>query len=269
MALRGMARRLLQSAARVPGLRQASQAYYTRQFRNWPGACRGVFGSFAEAVASSPAEARVGYDHDEFGTIYDDRLFRVFPADYPVMFWLARIAMKDARVFDFGGHVGLAFYGFERYLGFTATTVWTLYDVPKVIEAAKALALQHPRPQLHFSTDLADLAGHDVFHASGALQYLEKPLAEQLVERNAFPRHLVINKLPLTDGPSFATLQNTFHAFNPYAVFNRAGFVAGLERLGYELVDSWTNPDFACAILDQPERSVSAYSGLYLRRRAA
>jgi putative methyltransferase (TIGR04325 family) len=251
--------------ARLPLIRRAGALYYERQFVRWPGAFRGVFTSFDEAMRSAPPGSRVGYDFDELGDLYNERLFRIFPADYPVLFWLSRILSPGSRVFDFGGHVGLAYYGFESYLDYPEDFRWTVYDVPKVVEAGRRLALEHPRNSLRFSTNLGDAADHDVFHASGALQYIEKPFASQLIELGARPRHVLLNKLPLHEGASFVTLQNTMHSYNPYAVFNRTTFIASLLALGYELRDSWVDLERSCRVPFHPAQQVAAYTGLYFR----
>lgn len=260
-----MLSKVKQRVAHLPLVRQAGALYYERQFVRWPGAFRGVFSSFDEAARSAPGGSRVGYDFDELGELYNERLFRIYPADYPILYWLTRIVSPGTRVFDFGGHVGLAFYGFERYLDFPEDFTWTTYDVPKVIDAGRRLALKHPRSALRFSTDLKDVLGHDVFHASGALQYIEKPFAQQLMELGARPKHLLLNKLPLHEGASFVTLQNTMHSYNPYAVFNRKTFIASVLALGYELRDSWLDLERSCRVPFHPAHQVPAYEGLYFR----
>lgn len=248
----------------APGLKQATELYYERQFRNWPGSFRGVYRSFAEALAAAP-QGRTGYDHPELASMYTERRFRIFEADYPVLFWLSRILGESRSVFDFGGHVGLAFYGFESYLDYPSDLVWTVYDVPSVLAEGRKLAEQHPRAALRFSGQLAQLKDHAVLHASGALQYVETPLAVQLQQLEARPKHLLLNKLPLYAGEGFVTLQNTVHAYNPYAVYNRGAYIAGLEALGYRLIDAWDDYERSCRPLNRPDYHVPHYTGLYLR----
>jgi hypothetical protein len=48
-------------------------------------------------------------------------------------------------------------------------------------------------------------------------------------------------------------------------VGSRTDFIAGLARLGYELVDSWTCPESWCSVLLHKSRTVAAYSGCYFR----
>jgi putative methyltransferase (TIGR04325 family) len=258
------ARRIFGRLQTAPGVKQAAELYYERQFRNWPGAFRGVFHSFEAALQSAP-QGRTGYDHPELGGMYVERRFRIYEADYPILFWLSRILGEHRQVFDFGGHVGLAFYGFESYLDYPADLTWTVYDVPSVLAEGRKFAEQHPRAALRFSGELSELAQHSVLHASGALQYVETPLAQQLEQLGARPKHLLLNKLPLYEGEPFVTLQNTVHAYNPYAVYNREAYVASLEALGYRVIDSWDDWERSCRPLNQPDYQVPHYWGLYLR----
>jgi len=52
-------------------------------------------------------------------------------------------------------------------------------------------------------------------------------------------------------------------------VENRAAFVASLEPLGYRVVDEWDNPDQRLTLPLERERSLDAYTGMYLTRDAS
>lgn len=229
---------------------------------------RGVYRTFAEAQASAPSSRPLGYDHEGPAQMYRERLERVYTNDYPMLLWLGRILAEEGiqRVFDFGGHVGVARYSFSRYLAFPAELHWTVCDVPAVAQAGTALARERGPKGLTFTTQLADAEGADVFFASGSLQYVETPLAAMLQGLAHPPRHLLINLLPLHPSQECVTLQSIGTAFCPYAVFHREAFVRQLTLLGYTLVDAWDNPDKSCDIPFHPEASVQGYTGLYLRR---
>lgn len=55
----------------------------------------------------------------------------------------------------------------------------------------------------------------------------------------------------------------------PYLVANRDEFLQSAYDLGYELVDSWENPEFGCYIPFHPDHLVRPFSGLYLRQKTA
>ena len=200
--------------------------------------------------------------------MYDERHTTVFSYDYPVLFWLTSILAPDVRIFDFGGHVGVQFYGYQKYLTFPRGLRWRVCDVPAVVEQGRTLATSRGESErLTFTTSVSDADGFDVLIAAGSLQFVESPsFAQSLGQLRAPPPHLLLNKLPLGDGPAFVTLQNAGTAFVPQHVFERSAFIAGFTKLGYQLVNQWEDRVHSCQIPFHPDRSVPHYSGLYLRR---
>jgi putative methyltransferase (TIGR04325 family) len=73
---------------------------------------------------------------------------------------------------------------------------------------------------------------------------------------------VLVNRLPLYDGPRFVTLQNGGPVFYPQYVFNRDEFIASVGAAGYELVDSWDN--MAPAVVPFHAKSFQ-HQGLYFR----
>jgi putative methyltransferase (TIGR04325 family) len=86
----------------------------------------------------------------------------------------------------------------------------------------------------------------------------------------ALPAHVVLNKLPLYPGDDFVCTQNIGHGcFAPLRVFNRERFVRGIEALGYVLRDEWDVHERSLYLPGYPERSFSAFSGLYFAHSLA
>ena len=225
---------------------------------------RGVFHSFEAAARSAPDRERVGYNLAEAGRMYDARLDRVFPSDYPVLFWLARLLRPGLTVFDLGGHVGIAFYAYRKYLEYPERLSWKVCDVPAVVDTGEALARERGARGLSFTNRVEDASGADVFLAAGSLQYIEEPLAALLKRMTDKPRHLLINKVPLLEHGAVVTLQGIGVTYCPYHLFDRHAFIAELEGLDYDVVDAWDNAEQTCEI-PFTEHAVAAYSGLYLR----
>jgi putative methyltransferase (TIGR04325 family) len=261
---------LVDNIKELPPVRALREARYERLFaRTTPVQLhKGVYGSFAEAQRHAPSTLPVGYDHTSAAEMYDERSARVYPSDYPVLFWFRSVWGDVRRVFDFGGHVGIAFYAYQRYLPYGDDLRWTILDVPAVVDRGRRLAEQRAEKRLAFTDKLDDAAeGADLFLAAGSLQFVEEPLDAMLRKLQRRPRHIVINRSPFYDGEPFVTLHNNGTVICPYNVFNRDRFVASLQALGYELVDSWLNwqPGLNCFVPFHPERSVRDYSGMYLR----
>ena len=125
----------LDRIARLPGIHQLREARFNEAFVNGRavGCCRGVFRSHAEAAAAAPETRPLGYDHVDAATMYHDRLERVYPSDYPMMLWLENAFADGARqVLDLGGHIGIAYYAYQRMIPFPADVAWRVHDVPAV-----------------------------------------------------------------------------------------------------------------------------------------
>jgi hypothetical protein len=58
-------------------------------------------------------------------------------------------------------------------------------------------------------------------------------------------------------------------ALSPYRIANRDEFLKSADELGYELIDSWDNPEFGCYIPFHADHLVREFSGLYLRQKGA
>ena len=226
---------------------------------------RGVYASFREARQAAPQIKGLGYDSANSSSWYLSKHETVQQEDYPVLFWL-RTAFEGGRsVFEIGGHVGVAYYGFAQVLAYPAGLTWTICDVPSVVTSGEALARERGRTNLRFVTSSAEVEGADIVLAAGALQYVESPsLAETIASFRVRPRHVLVNTTPVYDGPAFITLQNIGSAYCPYRAFNRGEFVQSLENLGYSLVAAWQK-DRAFRVPRHPDKSFDHYSGFYFR----
>lgn len=71
--------------------------------------------------------------------------------------------------------------------------------------------------------------------------------------------------LPLHSSTSTITLQSIGTAFCPYYIRKENDFIRGLESIGYELLDLWSNEEKNCHIAFEKERSLNYYRGLVFR----
>jgi len=227
---------------------------------------RGVYKSFPEALDTAPKSKPIGYDNPEPARMYRDRLNRVYPGDYPVIFWLSKaIERGRCSIFDLGGHIGVAYYSYQKYIEYPANMDWQVCDVKEVTQAGKLLASKKGCGQLSFTNDYHDANGKEIFFASGSLQYLDISLASMIEQLDLRPKDIIVNLTPLHDEMEFVTLQNIGSAFCPYQIFNRDEFISSVCALGYVLIDSWENAEKSCLIPFHPEHSLDHYCGLYFR----
>lgn len=267
MGIIDLGKRVSKHAWRLPVVGQVLERDYARSFaRRPPNRFRGVYATFAEAEAAVPQDARVGYDHAELAGLYRHRMEKANQSDYAVLFWLKGILDERSFVCDFGGHVGVAYHGWQRYLAYRSGLRWLVCDVPAIVRVGAELAAERPSEGLAFTSDLADARGCSIFLAAGALQYVDEPLPALLARVGTLPRHLIVNKMPLYDGETFVTVQSTGRAFHAYRIYNRAEFVGEITALGYRVVDDWSNREQHCEIPFTRGRDIDAYSGYYFVR---
>lgn len=251
---------ILEWTGKSRALGPLARYWVERRFLDSAHGFRGVYESFEAAREASPTGRPLGYDNPEAAAFYRERLGRVYPSDYPVLFWLGR-ALPLERVFDFGGHVGVAYYAYDRYLSMSSVSEWTVCDLPAVCEAGRALATERGIEALKFTSDRAGGDGVDLFFASGSLQYLEIGLPDLLRTYRQLPRRLLLNLLPVTDRETFYTVQSIGVAFCPYRIQARSTLLSGLSELGYTLEDSWENAEKSCRIPLHSSRSLDHYEG--------
>lgn len=239
----------------------------SKPLRPWVSTLSGgriVYGSFDEA-RSIVANRPVGYEKVESGDLYAEMGFTVdlIPGDYPAMFWLQKILPGTTKLFDYGGNIGLQYYTYSRYLTLPTGMDWTVCDIDPFVAAGIRLAAEKGATPLRFTYAFADGDGVDVFLISGCLHYIEAPIAEQLRSLRTMPRHLLINRVPLIEGPETITLQDIGAALLPCVIRNREEWIKSLESAGYRLCDSWRIPETQLTLPFYPDRSAYMYFGYY------
>jgi putative methyltransferase (TIGR04325 family) len=251
--------RLVSRLRKWPLLRQTVNlaAGYNRVFPSL-GAARAVVSRYALPGADSVEDAR----------LLQGNMATTRPSDYPVLLHLARLPLGRLRLFDLGGTMGNLFYLYDRYLDFPAGLRWTVHDLPRNRERGREVARLRGESRLDFADDPHAASGYDVLLVSGALHYFDFTLAEYLAALPRRPRHVLVNRTPLVEAPTAATVQ-----YVPGVVMvacrllNRNELVTSLERLGYRLIDSWRVPELSIKLPFDPEYWVREYSGAYFRAK--
>ena len=251
---------------KLPPLREWHRFQYQLHFAQKTSKARlfsGVYETSDDALAAIPTGVLLGHDHREIAARHASETDRLQPSDYPVLFWLKSILQEDSSVFDLGGALGVAFYTFQKYLRYPHSCSWLVCEVPAVAAAGLELAKARNADALSFTTTFQQADNTDILLASGSLHFIEVPLPSLLSTLEHLPRHLLINRTPFCDASAFVTLHNTGPTLCAYRIRNLATFIAGVEALGYKLVDMWTTPDLTCYIPFHPERTIEAYRGMY------
>ena len=260
---------LADEVARVPVIRPLLDRWHLHRFNSITEHTRrfhGIYPNFASALRDIPPGRLVGYDNEAAAEWLAEERLRVVPLDYPVLFWLQKLLPGARLMFDFGGNVGISYFGFRKYLQYPPMLEWLVMDVAAVVAAGKRISGAENVEQLRFTTSLERLAQADILLAAGSLHFVERPF-ELLASVPALPEHVLLNKVPVRDLPAAVTLHNMGAALCPYHLFNRAEFLDGFRSLGFTLRDEWINPDLGARIPLHREHSVAAYSGFYFERR--
>ncbi|HVV93705.1 MAG TPA: methyltransferase, TIGR04325 family [Hyphomicrobiales bacterium] len=192
------------------------------------------------------------------------------PSDYAALYHLQPLAPQLHHVFDFGGFVGTLYYCYTNYLDFASDLVWTVYDLPETDAEGERLAAERGERRLRFSTRLADAEGADMFVACGSIHYFEEPLPSLIGRLADKPHYVLINRSPIAEAAApFAAVQDGGSYLLPCIVHPHAALLDGFGAIGYDLIDEWRAPEHSLMIPGYPERSVPAYSGMFLRRHDA
>lgn len=249
-------------------VRQWHRVQYQRHFEKiteWERIFSGVYPDFATAQLSIPKGHFVGYDNPK-AAVFLGRKSSLLPSEYPTLFWLSLLLRSNTTVFDFGGYLAILYNTYKRFGIYPPDLRWTVYDVPAVVAEGQKILEEEPDCLLRYTSCKSDAASSNIMLASGSIQYCEETITELLTPLSHLPDHLLINKLPTTEGAQFFTLQNMGPAIAPYRVVKRSDFIQSVESLGYYLIDSWKNPDLSCYIPFHPDQAVSAFDGFYFSR---
>ena len=120
-----------------------------------------------------------------------------------------------------------------------------------------------------FTNDIREINGHDILLVSGALHYCESPLPDLLAGLSERPRHVFVNRTPMTTIKSVVTVQDAMDSLYACKTVHRTELTDGMKELDYELIDSWPVPELSVHIPFYPEYSVPEYTGLYFRLKEA
>src|SRR3546814_1646742 len=163
-------------ALELPALRPVSEPWRRHLFRRPYGAENdyyGVYPTFAAARDAanslSTRELPASYDIEAAGRLYRDHMQRIRVSDYPLVFWLGRLIADGQRsVFDLGGHIGVSYYGFRKYIDYPADLSWTIHDLPSVMAAGRRWAQGHDAErQLSFIDSVEHADGQDILLSTG------------------------------------------------------------------------------------------------------
>lgn len=164
--------------------------------------------------------------------------------DWPVMFFMMDLKRRGrlTTVTDLGGHLGVKYHAFRKFLDLPKDTSWQVVDVPAVCKEGRRRQ-RSGETSLQYFEDSEKTAPCDVLLCSGVLQYLDYSLAEAVARLPSRPRLILLNKVAISKGSAFYTLESLGRARIPYHVTTIADLDRAREALGYRLLSRWSIPD--------------------------
>ena len=175
----------------------------------------GIYSSYAQALAAVPRGRPSGWDNEAAAAIWSDCVDPVRPASYPLFFWRLRLLQRGTSLLDYGGSVGLTFYGYHRYARLPEGASWTVIELPLIVAQGRRIAQREGARNLFFTVDIAGPDSCDILMAAGSLQYMARSVPGLLELRSTLPHWLLLNKVPLSAGAEFWTLDNFGPAVAP------------------------------------------------------
>jgi putative methyltransferase (TIGR04325 family) len=228
---------------------------------------RGAYATVEEATSDIRRGVLAGYDNEAILLRDYDLMCEITLQDYPILYWLRRLAPSTRVLLDAGGHMGTKYRAFRNHLDLDGEIDWVVYDLPTMVRAGRQRAADEGLNRLRFVDSLSEAPDPDVLLASGILQYLDISFSDLLRQLPSKPRHLLLNKVQTREGPSVVTLENFIHAEVPYQIRDRTSFLASLDDLGYDIVDEWTIPSLSHVIRTHPHLGSSTSRGYYAKLR--
>jgi putative methyltransferase (TIGR04325 family) len=224
-----------------------------------------TFPSLKDAANAIGERTGGGHDNLDYNNLHLEISIHAEPSDYPVLFYLERLLPGTTRLLDFGGSVGNLFYCYKKYITFREDLIWTVFDLPGVVERGKSIGSQKGAQQIKFTHDMSEVDGCDIMLASGSAHYFDEPIAKYLPNLKMKPPHVIVNRSPFTEGDPFAVIQQGWSWQIPCKIHNRLEFIKAFEDVGYRLVDNWQAPEKSIVIPGYPDRSIKSYSGFYFQ----
>lgn len=249
-------------------LSQVHQLFYFFEFRNnrYKNLFKGKFDTFRQAVDNLPRHAPAGYDNEASANMYRGFVGKLRTCDYPVLYWLSSIGHSINGICDFGGHIGLLYYGLKNHLNTTSDFTWTVYDVPAVVNSGRRFASERDADDLNFSDNLANISAN-IFIASGSLQYVDDKLGDILANlKQSSIEYVILNMTPMLENSHLYTINSIGTAYCPYRIINKAKMLEEMKNNGWELVAHWDNPEKSCIIPSQAISETIRYYGFFWKK---
>lgn len=229
---------------------------------------RHTFDTLDEAECAVKSFSRGGHENLQYAMYHLKINEHPRPSDYAALFYLLLNIDNIKTVFDLGGNVGNLYYCYNECINFAEGLQWKIYDLDANITLGRKIALDRMATKLSFTSNWLDASGSDLVIASGSMHYFDTPLPYMIGQLSSLPKTILINRTPLTDGPTFSIIQDAGHSRVACKIYNKNEIVDGFCKEGYTLTNEWDAAEHHLNVIDRPSRAINSYSGLLFERTA-
>lgn len=222
---------------------------YRGVFQDWESATRAAGGYAEEALFARLEAAALAVKHGEAAWDQDGILYDRIPADFPLLFCLARIALARGgrlSVLDYGGAFGSTYRQCRAHLPEVSDMKWCIVEQPQFVASGRR---NFQTANLVFEESLESALRYgipDTAILSSVLQYMRDPF--ELLRRLArVPiEYLVVDRHPCSLTKELITVQEVprslYIASYPSWLFDADKFASTLGE-HYELLVEWAGKD--------------------------
>ena len=118
-----------------------------------------------------------GWNNEAAAAIWSDCVNPVRPGSYPLFFWLLQLLHPRASVLDYGGSVGLTYYGYHRYARLPEGASWTIVELPLIADQGRRIAQREGTRNLFFTSDIGAPESCDRHTGRGGIAPIYGPLS--------------------------------------------------------------------------------------------
>jgi putative methyltransferase (TIGR04325 family) len=202
----------------------------------------GVYANFAEVPVTGPGFAGETWTTRGCEKLADLRRNAALGAGQPghaegllpVTVALALARKGAARVLDFGGGLGFAWYPLMAALPDQARVRLQIVEGGAVCRAGREAFAGVPEVSFHEALG-PELAGPDIAHFGSSLHYIEDWRGLLAAVCALGPETVLLADLPAGDIPTYASAQNYYGSKIPMWFFNLDEIVDAVRGLGYVL----------------------------------
>ena len=184
------------------------------------------------------ASGRAVYERDSY-------LFDHIEYSWPLLSALLWVRSKDGflNVIDFGGSLGSTFRQNVRFLSNLSNIMWNVVEQKHFVEIGNH---EFETESLKFEKSIADVLNPNAILFLSTLPYLEDPWKFIQDATDSTVQYLIIDRTAFHDGSSDSIYKQIvrppiYHATYPCRVFAKQVFELNMNRLGWEVLESWVS----------------------------